>query len=60
MKGKLKLEADIPKVILLGHYKINGQILVLPIQGEGNSNLTLGKFIFLRDYKIPVVFNDFF
>lgn len=40
------MDAYIPKIALIGQYKINGQVLVLPIQGEGFSNLTQGKFNF--------------
>uniref|UniRef100_A0A336LYW3 CSON008368 protein n=1 Tax=Culicoides sonorensis TaxID=179676 RepID=A0A336LYW3_CULSO len=39
--GKLIFDAYIPQIVLVGQYKINGQVLVLPIQGAGFSNLTL-------------------
>lgn len=45
---KFVLDANIPQLQLIGDYKINGQILVLPIQGEGYSNLTLGKYVFIN------------
>lgn len=35
------VEATLDQVKLLGNYKINGRVLVLPIQGQGKSNLTL-------------------
>lgn len=33
----------IPNARIEGQYKMNGRILILPIQGEGPANLTLGK-----------------
>lgn len=42
---KISLDADLDKPIILdGDYKINGNILVLPIVGAGKSNLTLTNF----------------
>uniref|UniRef100_A0A336LPE9 CSON015406 protein n=1 Tax=Culicoides sonorensis TaxID=179676 RepID=A0A336LPE9_CULSO len=38
---KVEIRVTIPIASLLGNYKINGRVLVLPIQGEGRSNLTL-------------------
>lgn len=35
------VNATVDQVKLLGDYKINGRVLVLPIQGHGKSNLTL-------------------
>lgn len=35
------VNATVKQVKLLGDYKINGRVLVLPIQGQGKSNLTL-------------------
>lgn len=34
----------VPDVDILADYKINGRILVLPIQGEGPFNLKLSKY----------------
>jgi hypothetical protein len=31
---------------LLGKYNINGRILLLPISGDGDANVTLGKNFF--------------
>ncbi|KAG8301211.1 hypothetical protein J6590_058206 [Homalodisca vitripennis] len=42
---KYTIEVDatvLEPVILDGQYKINGKVLILPIQGNGHSNLTLG------------------
>lgn len=35
------VNATVDQVKLLGDYKINGRVLVLPIRGQGRSNLTL-------------------
>lgn len=40
--GKYQLNVKGPALYLVGPYKISGRVLVLPIQGEGNSNITLG------------------
>lgn len=37
----LEVEAELKQIKLIGDYKIDGRILVLPIQGQGRSNLTL-------------------
>lgn len=34
----------IDNVNFAGKYEINGQILVLPIKGEGDANITFGKY----------------
>lgn len=34
---------SIPNAIIVGHYKMNGRILILPIQGEGPANMTISK-----------------
>lgn len=42
---KISLDADLDKPIVLdGHYKIKGSILILPIVGFGKANLTLTNF----------------
>lgn len=40
--GKYYLNVKGPALYLVGPYKISGRVLVLPIQGEGKSNITLG------------------
>lgn len=40
----LKADFDEP-LVLEGMYNIQGKIIILPIIGEGKSNLTLGKFV---------------
>lgn len=39
--GKYNLNVKGPALYLVGPYKISGRVLVLPIQGEGKSNITL-------------------
>lgn len=41
--NKLDLVINMKKLILYGPYVIDGQILILPIQGKGNCNITMGK-----------------
>jgi len=40
----LKADFDEP-LVLEGMYNIQGKIIILPIRGEGKSNLTLGMFV---------------
>lgn len=40
MKMKLHIEGN---AYLQGDYKVDGKVLVLPIQGSGRCNITLGK-----------------
>lgn len=42
MNMKVKLHFD-DNVFLQGNYKVDGKVLVLPIQGSGRCNVTLGK-----------------
>ena len=43
-KNLLKLKLDLRGPMkLLGHYQVNGQVLILPISGDGPCNLTLSK-----------------
>lgn len=32
-----------PKLSIIGSYKVNGKVIVIPVVGEGNANLTFGK-----------------
>lgn len=44
---KYYIEAEgavIDPVVLQGPYKINGKVLILPITGQGLSNITQGKY----------------
>ncbi|XP_053692816.1 protein takeout-like isoform X1 [Sabethes cyaneus] len=38
---KMDLGILVPVASLIGGYKINGKVLILPIQGEGHSNMTM-------------------
>ncbi|XP_058169536.1 protein takeout-like [Anopheles ziemanni] len=38
---KMELNLLVPVASLVGGYKINGKVLILPIQGEGSSNMTM-------------------
>lgn len=42
LAGKYLLNVKGPRLFLVGPYKISGRVLVLPIQGVGKSNITLG------------------
>lgn len=44
---QFEVHARIPRVEMIARYKIDGRVLVLPITGNGKSNLTLGKFLVL-------------
>ena len=41
--NKLEIKIKIPLLQIVGNYKASGQILILPIQGNGQANITLGK-----------------
>jgi hypothetical protein len=36
-------EGTIPRLEIIGNYKISGRVLILPITGAGAMNYTLGK-----------------
>lgn len=38
--SRFNFDIKLPVVTQLGAYKINGQVLILPIQGTGHSNMT--------------------
>jgi len=37
-------DTDVPLLTILGKYEIKGRILVLPIAGKGDINLTMSKY----------------
>lgn len=41
--AKLDIRFKAPKIAIIGPYKAFGKVLVLPIQGDGIGNMTLGK-----------------
>ena len=51
MSSKYEIYSNIPKVLLKGDYKINGKVLVLPIQGEGKSSLGFDGVTIVIKYK---------
>lgn len=51
-KNKIDLIMKGPKIILAGKYEINGQILILPITGTGDCELTF------QDFQIKISFNS--
>lgn len=44
-----------PKVTITGKYKIDGRVLVLPIQGEGNAHLVFDNANLVVKYKPKVI-----
>lgn len=42
-EGKYQLEFKGPVLTLIGPYTIEGRVLLLPIQGTGASNITIGR-----------------
>lgn len=48
----------VPKVELLGNYKINGQILILPIKGHGRTNCTLMNLRYHLMFKMKSVLKN--
>lgn len=44
-EGKYEIKLKGPVLYLIGPYKVTGRVLILPIQGEGQSNMTLGMSI---------------
>lgn len=43
--SKFELYATIARISLVGQYKARGNILLLPIFGQGPANLTFGKML---------------
>lgn len=43
IKSKIEFHGIIPRLTISGNYKMKGQILVLPIQGNGKCNITIGE-----------------
>lgn len=53
--SKYEVYATIPKITVSGDYKINGRVLVLPIQGQGKANLVFENAEMVVKYKPKVV-----
>lgn len=45
MWKELEATAKVPYITVLGDYQANGQVLVLPINGNGKCNLTFGMYL---------------
>lgn len=43
--SKYEVHARIPRIEMIAKYNIEGRVLILPITGNGKSNLTLGEFL---------------
>jgi hypothetical protein len=43
-KQHSRFELSVPLVHIVGQYQMSGRILLLPIAGKGNINLTLGSY----------------
>lgn len=52
MEGVNEIRIKGDKIAIQGPYTVNGQVLILPIQGNGMSNLTLSKTIKVKNIKI--------
>lgn len=42
-KSKFEFYGRIPRLTILGSYKLNGKVVILPVQGDGPANMTFGK-----------------
>lgn len=42
-RSKFEIHARLPRIELDAKYKADGKVLILPITGNGKSNLTLGE-----------------
>lgn len=55
LKSTYEIHVRIPNVRLSGNYKISGKVLVLPIQGEGKSELNFEDLRIVIKYKPRIV-----
>lgn len=53
--SKYEVYALVPKITINGKYKIEGRVLVLPIQGEGNAHLVFDNANLVVKYKPKVI-----
>lgn len=53
--SKYEVYALVPKITIHGKYKIDGRVLVLPIQGEGNAHLVFDNANLVVKYKPKVI-----
>ncbi|CAH1175610.1 unnamed protein product [Phaedon cochleariae] len=54
---RITLKLDVPKLELIGQYKVDGKIMILPIKGEGDVSITAigGKYEYDFDYVLENV-----
>jgi len=53
--SKYEVYAVVPKINIVGDYKVDGRVLVLPIQGEGKANLAFDNANLVIKYKPKLV-----
>lgn len=53
--SKYEVYALVPKITINGKYKVDGRVLVLPIQGDGNAHLVFDNANLIIKYKPRVV-----
>lgn len=41
VEERIEMDLFTPQISLIGPYTINGRVLILPVQGKGDSNITL-------------------
>lgn len=49
------MHGRVPKIILKGDYKVNGRVLVLPIQGDGKATLVFDNFDIVVKLKPKII-----
>lgn len=52
------LKGFMPRSELLNHFKVNGRILMFPIEGEGTSNVTFHDIVLATKFKVKSVLRD--
>lgn len=53
--SKFEVYATVPKITITGKYKIDGRVLVLPIQGDGKAHLVFDNADLIVRYKPKVI-----
>lgn len=53
--SKYEVYATVPRINIIGKYKVNGRVLVLPIQGEGPARLAFDNADLTVRYKPKVI-----
>lgn len=46
-KRHIEWQFKVPRIEILSDYDVNGQVLILPITGNGKANVTLSKYLYL-------------